>query len=722
MSSIEGVTIFDEEALLDRLSDGLIDSHREVVFVVGAPLSASEEPGQPGVPGVTEMVEEVRSRFPENSNPRTSFENTVINTPNQYQAAFNFLQGRRGQDACNQIVRDAVLRARKKVDENREIDSSQINEEQLAQIDADCDGWHLTNGLESLGQLIAEQPEYFGKTLLTSNFDPLIEAAIRNSGGQVWQTKLIGDAELGNTSADGCHIVHFHGYWCGTDTLHTGMQLLQSRPALKSSLLELLKNKLVVVVAYGGWEDILTSALKDLSGNSAIFPEVLWTFFETTPVVPEHLRTVLQPGLDRGRTSLYAGIDCHTFFAKLLDRWRNNSVNSPIQEQLEKSSKPFAITPSALKQLDCDRPPSIETWVGREDELRSLETTHSKVVILSGIGGQGKSLTAAKHIQDTFETSSKFRAWDWRDCKESADSIRTQVIAAIDRITSEEITSEMLVSASDADLADLLFEHSISARTIFVFDNVDHYVDLEEFRFVGLLDRLVTIFANSETSSQVILTCRPQVRYSDASVITISMPGLSISETQALFHQRSVPGDLATPEEIQTAHELTEGHPFWLDLIAVQVAEVPGVNLGGLLEDLRRGREESPNILSSIWSRLAEREQTLLRIMAEALRPETKETLEKYVSARLRYNKFEKALRTLIRLNLLVVKPEVNAPDLYDLHPLVRQFVKQSFSESERKDYIKLVIGQYEALIQSLENVLGFSLPLPNARPLVTKS
>ncbi len=712
MANIENIEFFDEDALYDRLTDGLQYDNKEVVFVVGSPLTAPEEMGRPGVSTVSQMVSHIREQFPEDSIGRNKFETSIAASANQYQAAFHFLQGRRGQDVCNQLIRQAVLKARNQTEsfDPSKFDSRTLTNDQLRELDEDEDGWHLSRGVESLGQIISLKPEIFGKTLITSNFDPLVEVSVRKAHGQVWKTSLIADADLSTTEAPGCRVIHIHGYWHGTDTLHTGTQLLQSRPALKSSLLEYLKDKVVVVVAYGGWDDILTSALKELTGNMSAFPEVLWTFFDTTPVIGEHLRSVLQPGLDRGRTTLYAGINCHELFPKLRRYWEGTPPKSASAIQ---TPPRYSATPQTLKRLECDRPPTIDVWVGREAELRSLETTTAPVVILSGIGGQGKSLTAAKHIKDTFDNSTKFNFWDWRDCKEAGDSIRTQVASAIERISSEETTSEMLADATDSDLAHILAEYSRNTKTLFVFDNVDHYVDLEHFKFVGLMEKLVQQFSASDTSSQLLITCRPNVSYADSKIVTIPMPGLSLDETETLFRKRGVIENNSDISDIHSAHEMTKGHPIWLDLIAVQVAEVPGVTLKGFLEDLRRGREEIPNILSSIWSRLAEREQILLRTMAEAVRPETKDTLEAYVSTKLRYAKFDKALKSLIRLNLVVVKPELDSPDLYDLHPLVRKFVKQNFSRAERLDFIEIVIGQYRVLVQRLEKVLGAELPLP---------
>ena len=126
---------------------------------------------------------------------------------------------------------------------------------------------------------------------------------------------------------------------------------------------------------------------------------------------------------------------------------------------------------------------------------------------------------------------------------------------------------------------------------------------------------------------------------------------------------------------------------------------------------MRRGREEVPDVLSSIWDKLAQREQTLLRFMAEAVRPENAITIERFVASKLNYKNFSRALKSLILLNLIVVKPEADAPDLYDLHPLVRQFVRTKFERAERADFITVVIGQYNVIIGAIGSLLGLNLP-----------
>jgi tetratricopeptide (TPR) repeat protein len=188
------------------------------------------------------------------------------------------------------------------------------------------------------------------------------------------------------------------------------------------------------------------------------------------------------------------------------------------------------------------------------------------------------------------------------------------------------------------------------------------------------------------------------------------MRGISLQEANELFALRC-PAITLSADEISEAHRITEGHVFWLDLLALQVARVSGVTLEGLLEDLHRGRGDRPDVLTSIWGTLGKAEQTLLRFMAEAVRPESEGTIEKFVSSELNYNRFRRALRGLIHLNLVVVKPQKNSPDLYDLHPLVRQFVREKFEPHERNGFIKVVLIQYDAIIGAIEAFLGFSMP-----------
>lgn len=705
---------YEKDALLYRLHEGLKNSQKDVVFVVGAPITAPIG-GSLGVADVAAVVDLVRNRFAKQARQLEKLDECLSTSSNQYQAAFDFLVPRQGQDATNQIIKEAVSKALLSPNEN----ICQLQDSDLKQLDLDTKAWHLTPAVEAIGELIAKFPDRFGNVAITSNFDPLIEVAIKRAGGAAWRTSLQADGSINQSSANGCQVIHIHGYWHGTDTLHTNRQLVRKRPTLQNDLLTRLQNSIVVVMAYGGWQDIFTGALGGVVGNDNLFPEILWACYDKSPEISDYLLGQLQPGIDRNRVTFYRDIDCNEFLPQLVEAWESNeAVSSSIEITsfpTDNSDEPPLKTKSRaslfrLAPLECDRPPNVKVWVGRENELRALEASNANVVIVCGIGGEGKSALASHYIANLGEREGGYRFWDWRDCKEQGDRIRTQIIEIIVRFANGTIDADDVADASDAELVDILIDHTKEANSVLVFDNVDSYVDLECGTFIDTINLLVEKFSSENTTSRIILTCRPDVQYSAASVITFSLKGLSENEAIELFRARSP--DASIPEaDIRDAHKVTKGHAFWLDLLAVQAAQVPGTTLRKMLDDMRRGREEGPDVLSSIWDKLALREQKLLRFMAEAVRPETEETIQKFVASQVNYKNFKRALRSLIALNLIVVKPEDDAPDLYDLHPLVRQFVRTRFEQSERTDIIAVVIKQYKAIIGTFGVTLGANMP-----------
>jgi hypothetical protein len=234
---------YDEAALLERLTGGVLRSRQHVVFLVGSALAASPVPGQVGVPNVDGVIELIRNEF--DGDQASEFDKSILAHPTPYQAAFTFLLGRRGQQSANDIIKRAVWKARKTIFSSNGpkpfVPSAGTSDEACAALDSDCDGWELTPGIEAIGQLATAYPDFFGKAILTTNFDPLLEVAIDRSGGRHFRTVLHRDGNLGQTQAAGCHIIHLHGYWYGADTLHTPRQLSQPRPRLKASLSSLIR-------------------------------------------------------------------------------------------------------------------------------------------------------------------------------------------------------------------------------------------------------------------------------------------------------------------------------------------------------------------------------------------------------------------------------------------------------------------------------------------------
>jgi hypothetical protein len=706
----EPFEFYDQSQLLYRLGPALKSQQQEVVFLLGSPLAAPHRSGEAGVSTVSQIIDSIRQEFVNDGEQSQKFDSAVLASGERaYQAAFRFLIGCKGQNVANLIVQEAVLRARTGSDATNRADDKPLSDNECLALEADNQNWSIPPGLLSLGELVSRVPSIFGRTLLTTNFDPLIQQSITRAGGDSYRTTLHLDGNPGQTLAKGCHVVHLHGYWWGSDTLHTARQLTQERPRLKASLSALLRNKLLVVCGYGGWDDVFTKTLFELVQDDSAAPEILWTFRGNKPPINKSLSEGLRAGLNRARVSLYEGIDCNSFFPLLDAYWKKNVslISSPINSR----SNPVIVSPDLRNEIENrikrdrliegdeeDRPPQFDVCIGREAELDRLRNSTARVIFITGIGGQGKSTLAAKYFSQA-QLASKYKLFTWRDCKEEGERFENQLAAVIERLSNGEISGIDLARQSIGSLVDILMTFISQEPTLFVFDNVDHYVNRDIQQLNGGADYFVRRLLTSEHKCQALFTCRPVVTYPYEASLSLPLRGLSYPTAVELFAQRKA---TSTEKEIAEVHSFTDGHAFWLDLLAIQVAK------RSTEKTLRELTAQLPeDILRSIWETLPKREQLVLRVLAETVKPTPALEVGDYLVGYVTYNQASKALRSLISQNLVVVKELEHQQNFVELHPLVRQFVRSSFPPVERKSFIAAIISVYRRFMGAHVKELG---------------
>jgi hypothetical protein len=238
-----------------------------------------------------------------------------------------------------------------------------------------------------------------------------------------------------------------------------------------------------------------------------------------------------------------------------------------------------------------------------------------------------------------------------------------------------------------------------SAPVLIVFDNIDHYVDLEQLKLVGAAGEFLEHFLNLDTASRLVFTCRPPIKSQSTHLLSHNLLGLDSDAAIRLFELRRAGSDR---DAIGRAHVATRGHAFWLDLLAAQVARrAPSINLDDLLHSISEGSGEIPDAtLRSIWNSLRQREQVVLQALTEALRPATILELAEYVRHEINFNALGKAVSLLRDLNLIVVKVGANESDAFELHPLIRAFIQKTISRSERVPYIMAILSNYIAWLK----------------------
>jgi len=286
-----------EAGLVNRLATA-VQRGRRVAFVLGSGVTAEI------VPGVSRMVDLADQFVSERiENPdlvaalgrvRETYADNPVDMYVAYKRTFTEWVSPVEFDI---VVQHAVLQAHRPT-ANAPRRWERIGFQRGAQLEADLDSWEIPAGVEALGHLLASRPASFGHRVITTNFDPLIEIAIRRAGADARSLSLKRDGSIDSLVADehAVNVVHLHGFWRPTNEtddrsmLHDPEQLRADRPTLARELADMLRDDTICVIGYGGWEDAFTAALSGLTTSRDI--DVLWAMHDAAGQPPGPSRTV----------------------------------------------------------------------------------------------------------------------------------------------------------------------------------------------------------------------------------------------------------------------------------------------------------------------------------------------------------------------------------------------------------------------------------------------
>jgi hypothetical protein len=298
--------------LRSRLRHFKTTAGNRLVPIIGAGLSNSV------LPNVAQMTQMFRSAMPPDGLDRFDERiGPVLGTALGYQNAAALLRAQAGDATLARVIRSAVLRACDDV-------QTAGHAEDVAQSIADCEHldrvgrWRIPEGYSRFARYYASLDGSLRGPVVTTNFDPLIEVALRQAGLPAEAVPIPLDAvprfEQIGASAD-LPVLHIHGYWTSNKTLSTIPQLTRERPGLTDFLRKLLRRSTVLVLAYGGWEDAFMRSLAEHAreGSDLLDTEILWAAYEQSADLVLENSTLKSlygvPGFH-----LYLGIDGHALF------------------------------------------------------------------------------------------------------------------------------------------------------------------------------------------------------------------------------------------------------------------------------------------------------------------------------------------------------------------------------------------------------------------------
>lgn len=296
----------DLEQAVDRIVHLIRhEEDRKVVFLTGSGISL------PVVPSASELVDLFLAEMgPSGAQVRARI--ASYSASDRYQEAAEELKQRRGERSLSAAVRKAVLRA---IDPSRAAELS--DPESITHSD-----WILSPAQERLGKLAAKIPRQQLGAIVTTNFDPLTEAALERNNVRTATLATPGNQALPMDSVYGSlPVVHLHGYWASTATLSTSMHLNTERPQIERMITRLLDNAALIVIGYGGWEDSFTRTLVRMLGDgymSSLESEIIWLQYSGPDSVAGHpilAKIQGEPGVN-----LYFNVDAVSLLDGVLDQ------------------------------------------------------------------------------------------------------------------------------------------------------------------------------------------------------------------------------------------------------------------------------------------------------------------------------------------------------------------------------------------------------------------
>lgn len=542
--------------------------------------------------------------------------------------------------------------------------------------------------------------------IITTNYDTLLEKALPKFEKISYTNKY----KIAKLSEIESYIFKIHG---DIDEPHKCILFHEDYESLYSSneetsvfeLKKIISDKSILFIGFGLNDPYVNFVFKYINE--------LYSGFS-----PEHFLITTNRNFDLPKKINPLQINDYSEIESLIDKLITLKEEFKVESEtilntIEKNSSLSIV--EFTESPDFDSPPSNKYWVGRSQELKNISSENFKVIFITGIGGQGKSALASHYIKNYFN-SELYEFADWRDFKEETNRFQTKLFSMIKRLEpSFEISN--FEKMSNKEMVDIFFRKLDNRRIVFVFDNIDSYIDLETFKPSGTLKYFFEQILEKNHNSRFIFTCRPFIREASLNFYQISLSGISKEETETLFSFYDIPISKIQLEDLcNRAHRLTKGHPLWLNLIAGQsIRGIKTVNdFLDAIENKTNFDEDdfsailSEKILDEVWSSLNDKQKILIRSISETVKPEKEENLKNIISSELNPNQFSKSLRVLKNLNLV----EILSDNEIELHPLVKEYILAKYPKNERSKYITLFVRYYDKFIYILKPRLNSNLTL----------
>jgi transcriptional regulator with XRE-family HTH domain len=298
--------------------------------------------------------------------------------------------------------------------------------------------------------------------------------------------------------------------------------------------------------------------------------------------------------------------------------------------------------------------PERPMFVGRQDELgmlhESIVRAHTRLLVISGIGGIGKSTFAARLCRDI---ASQFQRVYWRSLR-SALPFSDWASGAIDALSDVQQTP----SVDDASRQETLIEILRQRRCLLVLDNIENL--LQPGRLDGSFHPECGGYAaffrsigESRHQSCVLLTSRevPSALL-HTGLHVFELGGFQLDDAKILLNDAGLVGDDVVWTELVTRYG---GNALALRLVADTIRELFGGDIAEFIEQVppRTIFGGLRRLFESQLDRVSLHEMQVVHVLATAREPVSFAALSALLDGRTRRSTVLEAVETLRNRSLI---------------------------------------------------------------------
>ncbi len=341
---------------------------------------------------------------------------------------------------------------------------------------------------------------------------------------------------------------------------------------------------------------------------------------------------------------------------------RLESSSSVDQRQMETAARSSS-SKFPLPVVPCNLPPRGE-FIGRErekEQVRQALATRSFLVVISGVGGIGKTALALEVAHELWEKRS-YEAVLWTTAKGERKLDLNDILDIFARTTNYPYITQLPPEEKKLEVARLLQ----AQKCLLVVDNFETITDESVDHFL----------LNLPEPSKAIITSR-ELSIQEARVV--SLKGMEQVEALALIRNEGKrlglePVERAADEVLLRLYEATGGAPLAIKWAVGQIKQ-RGQSLDSVLDGLYGAKGNIFEFMfSHSWEMLSEDARRVLMVIPIFATSASKEALE--ATSKVKKWDLDEGLGQLVEMSLVEVGGRLEQQQRYSVHPLVRAFAR----------------------------------------------